>query len=117
MKKLLFVLAFVFIGQQSFSQMYIVIISDIAPNHPSTCSSSSSYDRVMTTIDPQGNYSYTCMPFGVSLSVGGSLQGQINQEFNSIISQGYKLVATDADNRIWGDNNGNLQGTWYFAIP
>ena len=116
MKKLLFVLAFAFIGQQAFPQMYIVIISDIASNHPSNCSSNN-YDRVMTTIDPQGNYTYTCMPSGVIISSGGSLQGQINQEFNSILAQGYKLVATDADNKIWDDYNGTLLGAWYFAIP
>ena len=116
MKKLLFVLAFAFIGQQAFPQMYIVIISDIASNHPSNCSSNN-YDRVMTTIDPQGNYTYTCMPSGVIISSGGSIQGQINQEFNSILAQGYKLVATDADNKIWDEYNGTLRGAWYFAIP
>ena len=117
MKKLLFVLGFAFIGQQAFSQMYLVIISDISSNHPSNCSSSSSYDRVMTTITPQGNYTYTCLPSGVSIANGGSHQGQINQEFNSIINQGYKLVGTDSDNRLWRDDSQSLQGTWYFAIP
>ena len=32
MKKLLFVLAFTFIGGQAFSQMYIVTLSDGCPN-------------------------------------------------------------------------------------
>jgi len=39
----------------------------------------------------------------------------INQEFNSIISQGYKLVATGKDNDLL--DFGYLRGIWYFAIP
>tara|TARA_B110000483_G_C17784330_1_gene384952 strand:+ start:353 stop:529 length:177 start_codon:yes stop_codon:yes gene_type:complete len=48
MKKLLFVLAFAFIGGQAFSQIYLVTI-----NHGSfgNCSSS---ERTITTIDPTG---------------------------------------------------------------
>ena len=52
MKKLLFVLAFTFIGEQAFSQMYIVTVSGFNPNvHPAGCSING-YGVVMTTIDP-----------------------------------------------------------------
>ena len=37
MKKLLFVLAFTFIGQQAFSQMYIVTLTAVNATHPSGC--------------------------------------------------------------------------------
>jgi len=37
MKKLLFVLAFAFIGQQAFSQMYIVTYTNATGAHPSSC--------------------------------------------------------------------------------
>ena len=115
MKKLLFVLAFAFIGQQAFSQMYLVMIHYSDPNsHPSTCPTGT-YDRVMTTIDPQGSVSYTCLEYGPgNISLGGGIQVIINQEFNSIINQGYKLVAKDENSNI---NTYDLVGTWYFAVP
>jgi len=63
MKKLLFVLAFAFIGQQAFSQIYIVQISEVSFSHPQNCNSGT-YDRVMTTIEPQGKITYDFMPAG-----------------------------------------------------
>jgi len=62
MKKLLFVLAFAFIGQQSFSQMYIVTITDQGncPNNELT----------MSTIYPSGNVTNTCIPIGYSARLG-----------------------------------------------
>jgi len=60
MKKLLFVLTFTFIGGQSFSQMFMVTVSQINDaQHPEwgNCYTGS-YDRIMTTIDPQGNVTY-----------------------------------------------------------
>tara|TARA_A100001037_G_C14616691_1_gene399721 strand:- start:62 stop:409 length:348 start_codon:yes stop_codon:yes gene_type:complete len=115
MKKLLFVLAFAFIGQQAFSQMYIVTISDIRVNHPSNCPHANSYDAIMTTIDPQGNITYDCMPNGGQAVYNGNHIALLNQKFNSILSQGYKLVSTDSDVRIYTD--GIMEGAWYFAIP
>jgi hypothetical protein len=120
MKKLLFVLAFIFIGQQAFSQMYIVTINHLHGNHPSFCSSASNSDAVMTTIDPQGNITYDCMPYLDGLYFNGNNIALLNQKFNSILSQGYKLVATDTDNditRIEYSSNNFPQGAWYFAIP
>ena len=114
MKKLLFVLAFAFIGQQTFSQMYIVTASNLEPSHPSNCASGT-YDAVMTTIDPQGNITYDFMPDGGQLEYNGDNIALLNQKFNSLISQGYKLVSTDTNNDITTD--GWILGAWYFAIP
>ena len=119
MKKLLFVLVFAFIGQQSFSQMYLVIVSSCHSQHPSACNSlSNNSNAVMTTVDPQGNVTYDCLPSphpafdGVQITI-------INQKFNSIISQGYKLIDSDGDNSLSGYMNphSSVNGTWYFAIP
>jgi hypothetical protein len=116
MKKLLFVLAFAFIGQQAFSQMYIVTVFSIynSNTHPSNCSGGGG-DVVMTTIDPQGNMTYDCMPNGGQINNNGNNIVLLNQKFNSILSQGYKLVSTDADNDI--TTGGSINGAWYFAIP
>jgi len=111
MKKLLFVLTFAFIGHQSFSQMYIVTI---AYNSLAGCSSD---QRTLTTVSPTGTETNTCIP---SLISQGALIS-LNQELNSIISQGYKLIET---NNGYSDNNGTIDnvslnyGTiYYFAIP
>ena len=115
MKKLLFVLAFAFIGQQAFSQMYIVTVYGIqSGSHPSNCTSGA-YDVLMTTIDPQGNITYDCMPNGGQISNSGNNIVLLNQKFNSILSQGYKLVATDTDNDI--TTYQQINDAWYFAIP
>jgi len=69
----------------------------------------------MTTVDPQGNVTYTCLEYSSgSILAGGASLVLINQQFNSIINQGYRLVATDASTRI---NSSGPIGTWYFAIP
>ena len=114
MKKLLFVLALAFIGGQAFPQMYIVTVSDMDNtfSHPSQCSNSSS-DAVLTTIDPQGNITYDCMPNGGQIRLSGSSIALLNQKFNSLTSQGYKLVSKE-DNSILGSD---IYGVWYFAIP
>ena len=57
MKKLLFVLVFAFIGQQAFSQMYIVQISNVSSDHPQNCSWAS-YDIDISKI-PAGKYLLT----------------------------------------------------------
>ena len=124
MKKLLFVLAFAFIGQQAFSQMYIVTYStSLGPSapvpHPSNCYP----DRVLTKIDPTGSVTYTCITNN-SIFQDPSTLVTINQELNSIINQGYKLIYTSSV-----ENSNGLTGTieenglvatptiWYFAIP
>ena len=114
MKKILFVLAFAFIGQQAFSQMYIV---SIAKNSIGGCSSSGPEERTLTTVTPAGIETHTCIPAYISEGALISL----NQKLNSIISQGYKLIET---NTGWSDQNGAINyhelnyGTiYYFAIP
>ena len=115
MKKLLFILLFAFIGGQACSQMYIVQISDVWNGHPQNCAYADSDDAVMTIIDPQGNITYDCMPSGGSAFHGAQHIKDLNLQFNTIIGQGYKLVASDATNDI---SSASLpRGTWYFAIP
>ena len=62
MKKLLFVLAFVFIGQQAFSQMYIVTIGSYTIGG---CSSSNN-EVTLTTVAPTGTETHTCIPAYIS---------------------------------------------------
>ena len=90
MKKLLFVLAFAFIGQQVFSQMYIVTTSN---NAVGGCSGS---ERTLTTVTPSGAQTHTCISYFITQGALISL----NQELNSIISQGYKLIEIDEPNAL-----------------
>ena len=111
MKKLLFALVFTFIGQQAFSQMYIVTIGRETINN---CA----FDqRTLTKVTPTGIETHTCIPARIS---SGALIS-LNQELNSIISQGYKLIEI---NNGHSDKNGTIDyqqlnyGTiYYFAIP
>tara|TARA_B100000242_G_C42653720_1_gene307036 strand:- start:106 stop:462 length:357 start_codon:yes stop_codon:yes gene_type:complete len=118
MKKLLFVLAFAFIGQQAFSQLYIVTLVDDYYYPNAGCNTS---EVVLVKVDPTGNQTTTCIQRDIQM--GGLIT--LNQELNSIISQGYQLIETsyalDSDG---GDgslvNNGslNIDGvTFIFAIP
>ena len=114
MKKIFFILAFIFIGQQAFSQMYMVTVSDIDGDHPEFGNCNNEYDNIMTIIDPQGNITYKCLPDISSddLPSGGNNMALINQEFNSILNQGYKLVHVGYDNSYY-----NGRGIYLFAIP
>ncbi len=113
MKKLLLVLAFAFIGQQAFSQMYIVTISG---SSVFGCSSSNPYEATLTKVTPAGSQTHTCIPRKIE---EGSLVS-LNQELNSIISQGYKLVETN-----YADGHGlltpgsmlDIGSVFIFAIP
>ena len=115
MKKLLFVLAFAFIGQQSFSQIYLVTLSD---NGIGSCTNQ---EILLTKIPPTGAATYIC----ISESIEYGLIS-LNQVLNSIISQGYKLIETNngLDGGSGNPNNGlineetiNKGTTFYFAIP
>ena len=112
MKKLLFVLAFAFIGQQAFSQMYMVFVQDW---EIANCSGG---EITLTTITPAGVINSTCIP---NLTNNSGLLA-ISQELNSIMSQGYKLISIDYGG---GSSANGLQTgltirtgtTFYLAIP
>ena len=121
MKKLLFVLAFAFIGQQAFSQMYMIQIQIVDQATASGCDSDWEYDLVK--VDPTGNITYTCICKTIMSSIstnycpsGISATAKLNQEFNCLISMGYKLVYGPTGNPFTssGINSGQ---TWLFAIP
>jgi hypothetical protein len=114
MKRLLFVLAFAFIGQQAFSQMYIVTLSQAYGNNHVACSANS-YEPVLSIVAPNGTITYTCLTV-TGLGYNSDVIGIINQELNSIINQGYKLIETN-DNSLVNDHYLQVGKTWYFAIP
>jgi hypothetical protein len=117
MKKILFVLAFAFIGQQAFSQMYIVVLA-VGDNYPSAgCNIN---ENVLLKVDPTGAESATCIPILVSQ---GALS-QLNQEFNNLISQGYKMMDIQhtpplkgSGNDMYIDIHYDTEISWFFAIP
>ena len=121
MKKILFILTFAFIGHQAFSQMYIVTYSNAwgVPLHPSNCTP----DYVLTKVDPTGNVTYTCVDHKRIFEDPAALV-TINQELNSIINQGYKLIHTSSVEPSGGPAAGTINADgfvnttiWYFAIP
>ena len=125
MKKLLFLLAFTFIGQQAFSQMYIVTYTACTIFHPSNCVGQG---HVLTKIDPSGNATYTCFNYTLHLEESHQNLITINQELNTIINQGYKFVETNSpkgstlttENPMFGNSSllSVAEGTiWYFAAP
>ena len=115
MKKLLFVLAFTFIGQQAFSQMYIVTLSFASTTHVQC-----NLEPVLSIIEPNGTVSYRCLGES-SIAVNSDVIGVINQELNSIINQGYKLIETNNgqydNNGFVGSNSIHYGTTWFLAIP
>jgi hypothetical protein len=117
MKKLLFVLSLTFIGGQAFSQIYIATLLD-----EDLVSGTGCMDLVLVKVDPLGTQTTSCIPYDVS---GGGLI-TLNQELNSIISMGYKMIQTlpgrDSYNQQPGYINavyGQIQPgtTFIFAIP
>jgi hypothetical protein len=121
MKKLLFVLALAFIGQQAFSQIYIATIIDYDDMINVGCQS---FEHILVKVDPSGVQTTTCLG-GKSVSDGGLIT--LNQEINSIISMGYKLMQTLPGGNLGGasftagyiNTNGYLHTgtTFIFAIP
>ena len=101
MKKLLFVLAFTFIGQQAFSQMYIVTLSQTYSTNHDACPNINS-GPILSIVSPNGSISYVCLST-TQISENADVIGVINQELNSIINQGYKLIET---NNGYSDSNG-----------
>jgi len=115
MKKLLFVLAFAFIGQQAFSQIYIAILTD-NQNPSSACPTS-----LLTKIDPIGNTTYDCISTNFPIADNPQALIDLNIGLNSIVSQGYKLIKVTSPtsyNLTTNSSIYDLAGTiWYFAIP
>ena len=122
MKKLLFLLAFTFIGQQVFSQMYIVSVLSYSEFDTLGCNSD---DVVLVIVDPTGNQTTTCIKDKVEKGFLISL----NQELNNIVALGYKLIETsypeDEDisggqqggSLINGNGSANEGSVFIFAIP
>ena len=118
MKKLLFVLAFTFIGQQAFSQIYIATLTD---NYYFPAAGCLVLEHVLVKVDPTGNQTTTCIPSDIQM--GGLIT--LNQELNSIISQGYQLIETsfalDSDGGYGGMVRQGLinsyGSTFIFAVP
>ena len=118
MKKLLFVMAFVFIGHQAFSQMYSLSVQRAFAQHPSNCPNVNATDAVIIKIDPAGNATYTCVE-SVNSSYDDSKWSVVLQEINSILNLGYKVIGTPPDilqKNSYSYNSLNYV-TWYFAIP
>ena len=118
MKKLLFVLAVAFIGGQAFSQIYTLSTQYANSNHSSNCFIANTNDMLMTKIDPAGNATYTCLP----TANAGDDDSQwivVQQEINSILTLGYKVIGTPCDFFNKGTNSSPsiTTCTWYFAIP
>ena len=119
MKKLLFVLAFAFIGGEAFSQMYTLSVQRSWSAHPSNCPNISTSDKVMIKIDPAGNETYTCIE-QVSPIISTSKWIVVQQEINSILNLGYKVIGTPCNffNESGGTTSNSINDcTWYFAIP
>ena len=122
MKKLLFVLVFAFVGGQAFSQIYIATLLD-EDNVPGSIAAGCQ-DLVLVKIDPLGIQSISCIPEEAAF---GGLTA-LNQELNSIISMGYKLLqilpggivsaGTSAYQGFMRADGELIEGTtWYFSIP
>ena len=97
MKKLLFVLAFAFIGQQAFSQMYMVVMSE------NSCTLG---EIRITTINNLGvSTTDTCInswdPVGYTGdSPNYNALNFLTLEINNIIALGYKLTHIDSEGII-----------------
>mgnify|MGYP001212469848 CR=1 FL=1 len=120
MKKLLFVLAFTFIGQQAFSQLYIVVATD---NNCSVPGPGGGTGYELDIITPSGVKTQKCIEESYA---------QLNIELNNIISQGYKLFhiqdATELSSVLSNSSIPNINEAvkkedypfytkYYFAVP
>ncbi len=116
MKKLLFVLAFAFIGEYAFSQMYIVSVSALSNNHIAGLGNNAPYDGIITIIDPTGNATYTYLA-EESASTNPQNLILINQTLNNIISLGYKLVGMNPVGMDVAAYPSDWDQIYYLAIP
>ena len=124
MKKLIFLLSFAFIGGQAFSQMYIVSLLQPDINNCNGNSSLGPTEQTLCTISPTGVITMSCVQNGYG---GGDITAGlalVNQELNSIMSQGYKLInvdyGSDGSHSYSGITNGTaiISGSiFYLALP
>lgn len=85
MKKFFFLLAFAFVGQQAFSQMYI-----ITEKYDGNVSTQPTFDSVFVT-DPTGvTVSYSIPHQLINISEHNA---QLSQIINNVISLGYKIIS------------------------
>ncbi len=100
----------------------MIIVTLVDPTYfPTSGCSISAPEYVLVKIDATGNQTTTCIPAYVN---AGALIA-LNQELNSIVSQGYQLIETnfalDSDGGDGGlVHNGCLNEygvTFIFAIP
>ena len=83
MKKLLFVIAFVFVGSQAFSQIYIMTITE--DDNINQCSSS--YERTISKITPAGVETHICFDSRISTKLFAGL---------GLMIKLFKVVATSS---------------------
>jgi len=113
MKKLLFVLAFAFIGGQAFSQVYI-----ITEKYDGVFSGqAATFDSVFVT-NPLGVTTTHSIPH-IQLSTINH-NSALNIILNNVINLGYKMIPNQRDDGFFYPS-GNVSGynlrTIYFAIP
>jgi len=113
MKKILFVLALAFVGQQTFSQIYIVTLSEVDPT-VSGCNTSIG-EQTLTITEPSGAQTYTCITVGNWANTNGL--SVLNTKLNSI-PPAYKLIEMKtSDDGFMGESNLNPGTIWIFAMP
>lgn len=114
MKTILISVVFMFLGHYSISQVYIVNVSKLETSHQIYSSCYSANDRVMTTIDPQGNASFECLKGSDNSNYNAENLKKVSLNLNSIIDKGYELI-------LLTDNSGlsffPIDVTWYLAVP
>ena len=110
MKKLLFVLAFAFIGQQAFSQVYI-----ITEKYDGVGGQTLTFDSVFVT-NPLGVTTTHSIPHIFESTIDHN--SAFNTILNNVINLGYKIIPTQ-DGAAYTDPSGTLLflKTIYLAIP
>ena len=111
MKRVLFVLGFVFISSQATAQIYMLVVEDARVNR---------WDQKLTILNPNGEEEKVVemgapgFPSGDPLyDLTGKLDRwkKIQKEINFIIDKGYKLI----DFEVQGQSNSKyFSGVWFF---
>ena len=114
MNKIFFLIAFAFISNQSFSQVYMLAVID-ADGVECENGQENDIDIALLKIDPIGNETLICDNLCQDDVVfPNSCLGLISQEINSIINEGYKLMAINSDDGLI--DNGESDGDGYSQI-